>query len=574
MQRQVRWFAGSSNGPSRHSNLLYLALQRRRQSKSTQDEKLTRGFTTFTPLQFLETVPRLNLISQSNMAAKKQKIRNATKAVKPKNTTTPKTIKKKKSVVETPGTEEVVDISALRRSARVAQKSAVKSAAARLRKGLGGPYSKMYELARAIPWTEATATRRMRLYEYFLAEFADVEFFSGYTNEQVRTIFQKIQALPEDQRREPFEKAFKAAFDGIFAGTFGFHGPHTRNKSGDHVWFWDQALGCWRRWVIAGTGRVEETFHLTAPPEVTTIWQTELRRRGHPGLDLRAQPAFHLVDDSKSEKKVKVLEMPLIIVADSKHFTDLDPRDVEDETELDCLKTSVVDEAVAKHFRIPVDRIWDPCLTISFKRAMEKYRRGQVFWDPTDPLGFQKYESPKKAVGQPGEVYGPWGTTCWDWVFSDFILNGDDDEYFFQRDGDTYTLTLKKPEALKDKEAAAWHADVPYGPFMAFAKKVEATFWPPTPPPVLNSAGVPQASSSARQSSSTFAITSPKSPFALASVPITRYRSGQAFDANRLSRHAAHFAISSIRTKQNYRIEQAYSIGHEQPLVILDKRRR
>lgn len=441
-----------------------------------------------------------------------------------------------------PKAEECVAISAPRRSTRLAEKSAVKSTAKRLRKGLCGPYLKMHELAGAIPWTEATTTRKMRLNEYSDAEIADVVFFPDFTNEQVRTIFRKVQALPEDQRKAAFEKAFKAALDQIFAGTFGFHGTYSESRPDDHVWFWDQALGCWRHWVIAGTGHVTETFHLAAPPEVKTTWETELRKRGHPGLDLRTQPAFHLLDDDDAEEKVKVIDMPFVIVADSDHFTGLDPSyEVEDETELGSLKTSVVDETVAQHFRIPVDRIWDPCLTIRFKRAMEKSRRGQVFWDPHDPLGFQKYEE-KKIDGQ-SVPYGPYGNACWDWVFSDFMLKGDDDEYFCQQDGDTYTLTLKKPESLKGKEAAAWHADIPYGPFAAFARKVDATFWPPTPPPVLNSAGVPQASFSSRQSSPTSAVATPKSPFALASVPITRYRSGQAFDTDRLSRHAAHFGI-------------------------------
>ncbi|KAG9962152.1 hypothetical protein KCU61_g4932, partial [Aureobasidium melanogenum] len=476
------------------------------------------------------------------MAAKKQRPRKTTKAAKPKSTTTPKTITKN-IVIETSEADEDVAISAPRRSTRLAGKSAVKSTAERLRKGFFGPYCKMYELAGAIPWTEATATRKMRLNNYSSAEIADVVFFPGYTNEQVRKIFDKIKARPKNQQKAALKKAFGAGFAEIFAGTFGFHGPHTRDESGDHIWFWDQALGCRRHWVIAGTGYVHETFHLTAPPEVTIVWETELKKRGHPGLDLRTQPAFHLDNDDEVAKKVKVVDMPLIIVADGDHFTDLDPRDVEDETELDCLKTSVVDEAVAKHFRNPVDRIWDPCLTISFKRAMEKSRRGQVFWNPHDPFDFQKYEE-KKVDGQ-SVPYGPYGNACWDWVFSDFMLKGDDDEYLFQQDGDTYTLTLKKPEPLKGKEAAAWHADVPYGPFAAFARKVDATFWPPTPPPVLNSAGLPQATLSSRQSSPTSAIATPKSPFALASVPITRYRSGQAFDADRLSRHAAHFGVEA-----------------------------
>ncbi|KAG9517847.1 hypothetical protein KCV07_g5968, partial [Aureobasidium melanogenum] len=405
-----------------------------------------------------------------------------------------------------PEAEEGVAISAPRRSTRLAEKSAVKSTAKRLREGLCGPYLKMHELAGAIPWTEATTARKMRLNEYSDAEIADVVFFSDFTNEQVRTIFRKVQALPEDQQKIAFQKAFKAALDQIFAGTFGFHGTYSGSRPDDHVWFWDQALGCWRHWVIAGTGHVGETFHLAAPPEVKTTWETELKKRGHPGLDLRTQPAFHLLDDDDAEEKVKVIDMPFVIVADSDHFTGLDPSyEVGDETELGSLKTSVVDETVAQHFRIPVDRIWDPCLTIRFKRAMEKSRRGQVF--------------------------------------SEFMLKGDDDEYFCQQDGDTYTLTLKKPESLKGKEAAAWHADIPYGPFAAFARKVDATFWPPTPPPVLNSSGVPQASFGSRQSSPTSAIATPKSPFALASVPITRYRSGQAFDTDRLSRHAAHFGI-------------------------------
>ncbi|KAH0033700.1 hypothetical protein KCU78_g2408, partial [Aureobasidium melanogenum] len=475
------------------------------------------------------------------MAAKKQKPRKATKAAKPKSTTTPKTINKN-IAMKTPEAEEGVAISAPRRSTRLAEKSTVKSTAERLRKGFGGPYLKMHELVGAIPWTEATATRKMRLSEYSLAEIADVVFFPDYTNEQVKTIFRKVQALPDDQQKVAFEKAFKAALDQIFAGTFGFHGIYTRSRPDDHVWFWDQALGCWRYWVITGTGHVDETFHLAAPPEVTTTWEAELKRRGHPGLDLRTQPAFHLVDGDDAEEKVKLIDMPLVIVADSDHFTDLDPsRDVEEETEVGSLKTSVVDETVAQHFRIPVDRIWDPCLTISFKRAMQKSRRGQVFWDPHDPLGFQEYEE-KKFDGQ---TVGPYGNACWDWVFSDFMLKGDDDEYFCQQDGDTYTLTLKKPGSLKGKDAAAWHADVPYGPFAAFARKVDATFWPPTPPPVLNSAGVPQATFGSRQSSPTSAVATPKSPFALASVPITRYRSGQAFDTDRLSRHAAHFGIEA-----------------------------
>lgn len=475
------------------------------------------------------------------MAARKQKPGKATRAAKPKSTTTPRTTKRNTTAVKTTEAEKGVAIFTPRRSTRLATKTALSSTADRIRKGLGGPYVTMYELSGEIPWTEATAIQKWTLDDYSCAEIADVQFLPGFTNEQFTATFQKIKMLSKDQQMAAFEKAFKAAFAEIFKGTFGYHGPHTSNKPGDHVWFWDQALGCWRRWVISGTGHVDETFHLTAPPEVTTTWETELRKRGHPGLDLRTQPAFHLVDGDDAKETVKVVDMPLIIVADSKHFTNLDPsRDVESETDLECLKTSTVDDNVAEHFRIPVDRIWDPCLTISFKRAMQKRRRGQVFWEPHDPLGFHQYEHKKKANG---EAYGPYGSACWDWVHSDFMLSAEDDKYFFQQDGDTYTLTLKKPEALQGKDAAAWHADVPYGPFTAFARQVNATFWPPTPPPVFNSVGIPQATPGSQQSSPTSASITPRSPFVLASVPITRYRSGQAFDADRLSRHAAHFGV-------------------------------
>lgn len=461
------------------------------------------------------------------------------KAAKHKAATTTRTIKKKTIDHES---KDDTTVSNPRRSARLAASS---TATTGQQKEPLGTYWKMLEVVRMLPLTEATVRRKTWLYNYADADTAKLDFIPGYSVDKAKGVFKKIELLPEDQQRLAFEEAFGAAFMQAFAGTFGFHGPHTIQKPDDHVWFWDKALGCWRLWLIAGTGCVNESFHLTAPPEVTIAWESELKKRGHPGLDLRTQPAFHLTGVEEEKKEVKLVDMPLVIVANSDHFVEYDSSgDVEDDAKPGSMKTSIVDETVSKHFRIPLDRIWDPCLMISFTRAIQRYRRGLVYWDPYDPLGFQEYFD-EDDVDEPEETYGPYGHACWDWVFSDFALAEDNDNYLFQQDGDTYTLTLRKPDSLKGKEAAAWHADVPYGPFTAFARNVNATFWPPTPPPVLNSAGIPQATSNSTHSSPTCAITTPKSHFILASVPITRYKSGQAFDADRLSRHAAHFGVEA-----------------------------
>lgn len=358
-------------------------------------------------------------------------------------------------------------------------------------------------------------------------EDIEKEFLPGISRDAFIEISEKIDSAPQEERDALYRAAFGKAFEEAFAGTFGFRGPHMRNTPGDQICFWDQALGCWRLWLITRRGRVHEYIQLTAPPRAVALWENELKKRGHPSLDLRTQPAFHVNADGGP----KVVDLPLVIVVDPKLRQT--PK---------SLKTSLVAEDVPNHCRIPLERIWDPCVLLSPQGVVSKrqellpgYKPEQLA-QPYHCLGFWTYasENPDSKFGR----------ACWDWVFSDFDFSRGDDNYLFQQDGDTYTLSLRKPSALRGKEAAAWHADIPYGPLASFARNVNAAFWPPTPPPALDSSGVPLATSVYQEPTVTPPPASSES-FALSSVPITRYRSGQPFDQSRMSRHAAHFGIQT-----------------------------
>jgi hypothetical protein len=237
-----------------------------------------------------------------------------------------------------------------------------------------------------------------------------------------------------------------------------------------------------------------------------------------------------------------MVNMPLTIITDRETFIRTEP-----------LKTTVVDEANSKHFNIPLDRIGDPCLVIEISEAIPRLRVGLSLYDPFTPLGFPF--DPKELIDDwdDGDLDGfdhlLWGRACWDWVFSELTFNIDPFEhinhYFFRQDGDTYTLSIHKPHGLSEEEGAAWHADIPYGPFAAFARALNATFWPPAPRPGLGSYGALRSPASPPHSSTSPVFTYPESPFPLASVPITHNKSGEPWDPNRLSNHAAHFGVST-----------------------------
>lgn len=285
---------------------------------------------------------------------------------------------------------------------------------------------------------------------------------------------------------------------------------------------------------------MHETFHLSPPYKVQCAWESHLKQRGQPGLDLRTQPAFHLTD----ERIVILCAMPLNIITDSETWFGEG-----------SLKTQDIDEAVSKHFRIPVECIVDPCLVIRSSEAIPRLRIGDPLYDTYTPLGFLVLHEDQISDDEDEDdddlaFHNPWwGMACWDWVFSDFALNvgyhGPVGSYFYQQNGDTYTLTLRKPDGLSKMEEAAWHADVPYGPFASFARAVEATFWPPTPPATFNSIGDTRLARGSNRSSRSPTFNYPDSPFPLASVPITRYKSGKPWDPKRLSDHAAQFGVST-----------------------------
>ena len=481
------------------------------------------------------------------MTVKGEKVRKATKTAKSKagkpNVSQARRKERKIDASKPPGSDSVADHPALRRSARVATQSAAAKKPKRGRRPKDGSrFVKISQSEQELPLTVATVKRiyRMDLWQ----DFKDgSNRLPGHSPPEAQAHWDKLKRLPYPQRQKVHDRAYKKSVDRALSGTFGFRYASKRDVS-DHVWFWDQALGTWRYWIISGTGRVHETFHLTPPPTVQLAWQSQLKIRGHPGLDLRTQPAFHLTKHGV----VRVKEMPLAIITDHETWISTDP-----------LKTQVVDEAVSKHFRIPLKRIVDPCLVVEISDAIPKLRIGRPLYEPFSVLGFpidytegyEEYEDEDEAGDQYDDEFGHlmWGMACWDWVFSDFDFNlspyGPAGDYFFQQNGDTYTLTLKKPEGLSKEDDAAWHADVPYGPFASFARAVEATSWPPTPPAALNSAGIPRSSRRSQSSSKSPAYNYPDSPFPLASVPITRYKSGKPWDQKRVSNQAAHFGVST-----------------------------
>lgn len=130
----------------------------------------------------------------------------------------------KTTVVEDHEPKSDVTTSIPRRSARLATRSFL---TIKQKKEPLGTYHKMFEVAQTLPWTEATTTRKIWPYNYALAETANLGFLPGYRVDEAKETFQRIEMLPQHAQAAAFEKAFKTAFEKVFAGTFGFHGPHT-----------------------------------------------------------------------------------------------------------------------------------------------------------------------------------------------------------------------------------------------------------------------------------------------------------------------------------------------------------
>lgn len=475
------------------------------------------------------------------MTARKKTCRKVAKTAKSKarktRTSQASQNLRKTKALKRPKSDKMADSAVRRRSARIAAISALTDESqSENRQKAGSRFVKISRSEQEVPLTTATVKRiyRMELWQ----EFKDLSNrLPGHTPAEARAHLDRLERLPYQQRKKVHDRVYKAGVDRALAGTFGFRYASKRNVF-SHVWFWDQALGTWRYWIISGLGRVHETFHLAPPDKVQLAWQSQLKSRGQPSLDLRTQPAFNLSE----EGAVVVKEMPLTIITDPETWTSTEP-----------FKTQVVDEDVSKHFRIPLSRIVDPCLVAEISEAIPKLRIGRPLYNSFSPLGFpvHYYTDNWEYEDEDEDEFRhlPWGMACWDWVFSDFAFNlsphGPVGDYFFQQNGDTYTLTLRKPEGLSTEDQAAWHADVPYGPFASFARAVEATIWPPTPPAALNSSGLPRSSKRSQRSSRSPAYSYPDSPFPLASVPITRYRSGKAWNSKRVSNHAAHFGVST-----------------------------
>jgi hypothetical protein len=472
------------------------------------------------------------------MASKRQKARKAAKAARTKTSRTQEA-KRKLKTAKVAKPNNTTRSSGSRRSARVAARSAAKEASKSGKESKDDSrFVQILRTEKELPETLATIQRitRIKLLENLTDPEDRVFFLPGLSYIEKKALLEKLKPLPQRQRQKVYDKVSQAGIDKVLANTFGYRSDSAKDAE-KHVWFWDQALGSWRHWAISGIGRVHETFHLASPPAVASAWGMQLKLSGHPGLDLRTQPAFYLAEDDS----VKVVGMPLTIVTD--HETWLST---------EYLKTRDVDEAVSKRSRIPVESIVDPCLVIGYSQAVPRLVSDLPLYDPFTPLGFMwcsDNDDKDEDGDEEASDNAPMGMVCWDWVFSDFGLNvggrtpvGD---YLFQQDGDTYTLTLKKPDSLSKQEEAIWHAEVPYGPFASFARAVDATFWPPTPPAALNSSGVPQSGKGSNRISSSSAFVYPKSPFALASVPITRYRSGKLWDQTRLSNQARYFGVST-----------------------------
>jgi hypothetical protein len=468
------------------------------------------------------------------MTFRKQTTRKAERAAKVKaariQDNTPKTKAAKKS--------KPVDLTVPnpRRSARVAARSTVKGASKNEKRFRDGPqFVQILRSEKELPRTLATLKRMSRI--EFLESVADgINPFPGLTKTEVTELVRQLKSVPRGERQKIYDKAYETGIDRVLANTFGYRYESARD-SASHVWFWDQALGSWRYWIISGTGRVYESFHLTPPPRIALAWEKHLELCGHPSLDLRSQPTFHWTEDDS----IKVVAMPLSIITDRETWLSTE-----------YLKSQLIEGAVSKHFRIPVDDIIDPCLIVEHSEAVPRLRIGMPLHDPFTPLGFLEYhdddEDGDKTLYESESDHAPWGMVCWDWVFSDFGLNvgryvapGD---YFFQQDGDTYNLTLKKPVGLSEEQETVWHAEIPYGSFASFARAVGATFWPPTPSAALNPLGLPQSSKEVHASSTT-PIIYPESPLALASVPIIRYKSGKPWSPERLSNQAADLGVST-----------------------------
>jgi len=211
-----------------------------------------------------------------NMTVKKEKARKAMKTVKSKagrskagKSSVPQARRKerKTDVSKLPGSGVVADDPDLRRSARVAAQSA---ATKKLKRGRrqkdGSRFVKISQSKQELPMTVATVKRIYRM--DLLQDFKDgSNRLPGHSPPEAQAHWDKLKRLPYPQRQKVHDRAYKKGVDRALSGTFGFRYASKRDIS-DHVWFWDQALGTWRYWIISGTGRVHETFHLTPPPTV------------------------------------------------------------------------------------------------------------------------------------------------------------------------------------------------------------------------------------------------------------------------------------------------------------------
>jgi hypothetical protein len=274
----------------------------------------------------------------------------------------------------------------------------------------GPQFVEILRSEKELPRTLATLLRMSRIQTLELVAVGR-NLLPGLSQAEVKALARKVKSIPRREGQKIYDKACETGLDRVLAKTFGYRYESGRSTA-SHVWFWDQALGSWRHWIISGTGRVHESFQLTPPPRIALAWEKQLKVSGHPRLDLRTQSAFHWAKDDT----VKVVAMPLTIIVDRETWLGTEP-----------LKSQTIDEAVSKHFRIPVECIVDPCVVVELSQAIPRLRLDHVLYDPFTPLGFLKYNDPTDPAE--GDAYdedneevpykfssdnAPWGMACWD----------------------------------------------------------------------------------------------------------------------------------------------------------------
>jgi hypothetical protein len=344
--------------------------------------------------------------TRSIMASRKQKSRKAAKAAETK-TSRAQGNTRKMEAAKVSKLSNTTASSSLRRSARVAARSAAQGTSKHGRTSKDDSrFVQILRTEKELPETLATIQRisRIKLLENFTDLIDRLNLVPGLSYVEKKALVQKLKPLPQRQRNKIYDEVSQAGVDKVLANTFGYRYDSAKDSE-KHVWFWYQALGSWRDWVISGTGRVHETFHLTPPSAVALAWEMQLKLCSHPGLHLRTQPAFHLAEDDS----VKVVGMPFTIITD--HETWLST---------EYLKTQHVDEAVSKRFRIPVECIVDPCLVIKYSQAVPRLVSDLPLYDPFTPLGFMWYpeDDDEDEDGNEEEPdNAPLGMACWDWVF-------------------------------------------------------------------------------------------------------------------------------------------------------------